>query len=80
LDECQTVAVGQPKIEDNRIIGNAFDMPGCVIKARGFVNAETTILESSAHVTPQTLFVLDNKYPHPELPISSPKTTLMERH
>ena len=35
--------------------------------------------ESSAHVAPQALFVLDNKYAHPELLVSPPKTTLMER-
>jgi hypothetical protein len=51
-------------------------MRGCVIKASGFVDAETAILESSAHVAPQALFVLDNKYPHPELLVSSPKNYL----
>jgi len=37
------------------------------------------VVTNARTASSQTLFVLDNKYPHPELLVSSPKTTLMER-
>jgi hypothetical protein len=52
---------------------------GGVVEAGGFVAANATIFEGSAHVAPQALVVLDNKYSHAELLVSSPKTTLKER-
>src|SRR5262249_32708946 len=78
FDQLQTVAVGQSKIEDHRIIGNALDMSGGVIKACSLVNGEAALLKGCAHVPPQVVIVLNNKYPHAELLFSSPKATLME--
>src|SRR5262245_55496640 len=79
FDEAQTVAIWQPKIQNDGVIWHRFDMPNRVVKANSFVDAEATILKGCAHVAPQAVVVLDNKNPHAELLVSSPKTALKER-
>src|SRR5262245_43873258 len=79
FDKPQDVAVGQAEIEDARIIRNALNVSSRVVEASSLVDAEATILKGGAHVAPQTIIVLNNKYPHAELLASSPKTTLKER-
>jgi len=52
FDQAQTVAVGQSKVKNDRVIGDALDMSDRVVKTGGFVDAKAAIYKSRAQVAP----------------------------